>query len=40
MILKGALAAGAVYGTFMVAPFVRRAFAAGGRRDVDILNSR
>jgi rubrerythrin len=38
VILKGALAAGAVYGTFMVAPFVRSAFAAGGGGDVDILN--
>jgi rubrerythrin len=38
VILKGALAAGAVYGTFMVAPFVRSAFAAGGTNDVDILN--
>jgi serine-rich repeat adhesion-like glycoprotein len=38
VILKGALAAGAVYGTFMVAPFVRSAFAMGGSSDVDILN--
>jgi hypothetical protein len=38
VILKGALAAGAVYGTFMVTPFVRSAFAAGGTSDVDILN--
>lgn len=38
VILKGALAAGAVYGTFMVAPFVRSAFAMGGTSDVDILN--
>src|ERR1700744_4596745 len=38
VILKGALAAGAVYGTFMVAPFVRSAFAMGGASDVDILN--
>jgi len=38
VILKGALAAGAVYGTFMVAPFVRSAFAADGTSDVDILN--
>jgi len=37
-LLKGALAAGAVYGTFMVAPFVRGALAAGGTSDVDILN--
>jgi rubrerythrin len=38
VILKGALAAGAVYGTFMVAPFVRSALAAAGTSDVDILN--
>jgi rubrerythrin len=39
VILKGALAAGAVYGTFMVGPFVRNAFAmGGGTSDVDILN--
>ena len=38
VILKGVLAAGAVYGTFMVAPFIRSAFAAGGSSDVDILN--
>jgi hypothetical protein len=39
VILKGALAAGAVYGTFMVAPFVRGALAmGGGSSDVDILN--
>jgi hypothetical protein len=38
VILKGALAAGAVYGTFMVTPFVRSAFAMGGTTDVDILN--
>lgn len=38
VILKGALAAGAVYGTFMAGPFVRRALAAGGSSDVDILN--
>jgi hypothetical protein len=39
VILKGALAAGAVYGTLMVAPFVRSAFAmGGGTTDVDILN--
>jgi serine-rich repeat adhesion-like glycoprotein len=38
VILKGALAAGAVYGTFMVAPFVRSAFAMSGSSDVDILN--
>ncbi|MDX6602149.1 MAG: hypothetical protein QOF13_1351 [Solirubrobacterales bacterium] len=38
VILKGALAAGAVYGTFMVGPFVRRALAMSGGGDVDILN--
>jgi serine-rich repeat adhesion-like glycoprotein len=39
VILKGALAAGAVYGAFMVGPFVRSAFAmGGGTSDVDILN--
>ena len=38
VILKGALAAGAVYGTFMVGPYVRQAFAASGTSDVDILN--
>jgi len=38
VILKGALAAGAVYGTFMVGPFVRKAFAMTGSSDVDILN--
>jgi hypothetical protein len=35
-ILKGALAAGAVYGAGAVAPFVSNAFAAGS--DIDILN--
>lgn len=38
VILKGALAAGAVYGTFMAGPFVRRALAMSGGGDVDILN--
>jgi rubrerythrin len=38
MILKGALAAGAVYGTFMVGPYVRKALAMTGSSDVDILN--
>jgi rubrerythrin len=38
VLVKGALAAGAVYGTLMVAPFVRSAFAMGGTSDVDILN--
>jgi rubrerythrin len=38
VILKGALAAGAVYGTLMVGPFVRRAMAMSGGGDVEILN--
>jgi rubrerythrin len=38
VLLKGALAAGAVYGTFMVGPFVRNALAAKSTSDVDILN--
>jgi hypothetical protein len=38
VILKGALAAGAVYGTFMVGPFVRQALAMSGGGDVEILN--
>ncbi|HEV7770475.1 MAG TPA: ferritin-like domain-containing protein [Solirubrobacterales bacterium] len=38
VILKGALAAGAVYGAVMVGPFVRRALAMSGGSDVDILN--
>jgi len=38
VILKGALAAGAVYGTFMVGPFVKKALAMSGGSDVDILN--
>jgi rubrerythrin len=38
VILKGALAAGAVYGTFMVGPYVRKAFAMSGGGDIDILN--
>ncbi|HEY2716304.1 MAG TPA: ferritin-like domain-containing protein [Solirubrobacterales bacterium] len=38
VILKGALAAGAVYGTLMVGPFVRKAFAMTGSSDVDIVN--
>lgn len=36
VILKGALAAGAVYGTMMVGPYVSRALAMSG--DVDVLN--
>jgi serine-rich repeat adhesion-like glycoprotein len=38
VILKGALAAGAVYGVAMVGPFVRNALAMSGGSDVDILN--
>ena len=38
VLLKGALAAGAVYGTFMVGPYVRKAFAMTGGGDVEILN--
>ncbi|HET7509730.1 MAG TPA: ferritin-like domain-containing protein [Solirubrobacterales bacterium] len=38
VILKGALAAGAIYGTFMVGPYVRRALAMSGGGDIDILN--
>lgn len=38
VILKGALAAGAVYGLGMVGPFVRKALAASEGGDVGILN--
>ncbi len=38
MILKGALAAGAIYGAAMVSPFVRRALAMSESGDVGILN--
>ncbi len=38
VILKGALAAGALYGTMAVGPFVRRALAMNGGGDVEILN--
>jgi hypothetical protein len=37
-LVKGALAAGAIYGSLAVGPFVRRAFAQMGSSDVDILN--
>lgn len=37
-LVRGALAAGAVYGTTMISPFVRNAFAADGMGDIDILN--
>jgi hypothetical protein len=38
VILKGALAAGAVYGALAVGPYVRRAFGAMGGGDVAIVN--
>ncbi len=37
-ILRGALAAGTLYGAVAVSPFVRNAFAQGSSGDVDILN--
>ena len=37
-VLRSALAAGAVYGTTMVSPFVRQALAQDGGGDVEILN--
>jgi rubrerythrin len=37
-LVKGALAAGAVYGSLSVGPWVRRALAQMGSSDVDILN--
>ncbi len=38
VLMKGALAVGALYGAASVGPFVRRAFAQGSNGDVDILN--
>jgi rubrerythrin len=38
VLAKGALAVGSIYGATMVGPYVRRALAAGGGSDVDILN--
>ena len=38
LLLKGAMAAGAVYGLGMVTPFVRNAFASTDSGDIDILN--
>jgi rubrerythrin len=38
VLMKGVLAAGAVYGLSMVGPFLRQAFAQSGSGDVDILN--
>ena len=37
-ILRGAVAAGGVYGASMVSPFVRQALAQGGGGDVEVLN--
>ena len=37
-IMRSALAVGAVYGTTMVSPFVRQAFAQSGAGDIEILN--
>lgn len=38
LLVRGALAAGAVYGATAVSPLVRRAFAQGSMGDIDILN--
>ena len=38
LLMKGVLAAGAVYGLSMVGPFLRQAFAQSGSGDVEILN--
>ena len=38
VLLKGALATGALYGALAVGPFVRRALGAMGGTDIDILN--
>jgi len=38
VLAKGALAVGSIYGATMVGPYVRRALAASGGGDVDILN--
>ena len=39
LLVRGALAAGALYGSWSVSPLVRRAFAAqGSMNDVDVLN--
>jgi rubrerythrin len=37
-ILRGAIAAGSVYGAGMVGPFVRQAFAQSGGGDIEVLN--
>lgn len=38
VLLKGALAAGALYGLGAIGPYVRRAVAANAKSDVDVLN--
>ena len=38
LLMKGVLAAGAVYGVAMAGPFLRQAFAQSGSGDVEILN--
>jgi hypothetical protein len=38
VLAKGALAVGSIYGATMVGPYVRRALAASGSSDIDILN--
>ncbi|MFL5834620.1 MAG: ferritin-like domain-containing protein [Solirubrobacterales bacterium] len=38
ILAKGALAVGSIYGATMVGPYVRRALAASGSSDIDILN--
>ena len=38
LLMRGVLAAGALYGTAAVTPLVRRAFAQGSSGDIDILN--
>ncbi len=37
-LVRGAVGAGALYGTWAVSPLVRRAFAQGSMGDIDILN--
>ena len=37
-LMKGVLAAGALYGTAAISPMVRKAFASGSSGDIDILN--
>ncbi|MGH2986373.1 MAG: ferritin-like domain-containing protein [Solirubrobacterales bacterium] len=38
LLIRGALAAGALYGATAVTPFIRKAFAQGSMGDIDILN--